>query len=175
LLVVRDLSSGTHAKEVPVVQKRLGLMILVVGAGLLAVAAPTLVAAGPRTASVTIRHQVRGCHAWSVNGGPYAAFQTVSLARGGSIRFTNNDVMPHQLVKLSGPSVRMRNGSTMPMRMGMHAPAAPGVMNHMRATTTVFFSHAGTDVFKTKPGEDYMSGFNTVGPDNVMRLIVKVR
>jgi hypothetical protein len=25
----------------------------------------------------------------------------------------------------------------------------------------------GTYVFKTKPGEDYMSGFNTIGEDNV--------
>jgi hypothetical protein len=29
-------------------------------------------------------------------------------------------------------------------------------------------------VFTTKPGEDYMSGFNTVGPDNVLKLTVKV-
>jgi hypothetical protein len=158
-----------------VITKRLTLTILAIGVGVLALAVPTLVAAAPRTTSVTIRHQVRGCHAWSVNGGPFAASHTVGLARGGSIRFTNNDVMPHTLIKRSGPGVRMRNGSTMPMGMGMHGPAAPGVMKHMGATTTVFFSHAGTYVFRTRPGEDYMSGFNTVGPDNVLTLTVDVR
>jgi hypothetical protein len=65
--------------------------------------------------------------------------------------------MSHALIKLSGPAVRMRNGSAMPMGMGMHGPAAPGVMNRMGATTTVSFTHAGTYVFTTKPGEDYMS------------------
>jgi hypothetical protein len=156
-----------------VIKKRLMLTILLT-VGAVALAVPTLGAAS-RTASVTIRHQVRGCHAWSVNGGPFAASHTVVLAQGGSIRFTNNDVMPHTLIKLSGPSVRMRNGSAMPMGMGMHGRAAPGVMNHMSATTTVYFSHAGTYAFKTKPGEDYMTGFNTTGPDNVLRLIVKVK
>ena len=37
------------------------------------------------------------------------------------------------------------------------------------------FSRAGTYVFKTKPGEDYMAGFKTVGEDNVLTLTVKVR
>ena len=155
--------------------KKRPMLTILLTVGAVALAVPTLGGAASRTASVTIRHQVRGCHAWSVNGGPFAASHTMTLARGGSIRFTNNDVMPHQLVKLSGPSVRMHNGSTMPMGMGMHGPAAPGMMNHMGATTTVYFSHAGTYVFKTKPGEDYMSGFNTTGPDNVLRLTVKVR
>jgi hypothetical protein len=63
----------------------------------------------------------------------------------------------------------------MPMGMGMHGRAAPGVMNHMGATTTVSFSHAGMYVFKTKPGEDYMSGFKTVGEDNVLRLTVHMK
>jgi hypothetical protein len=38
--------------------------------------------------------------------------------------------MPHTRIKLSGPSVRLRNGSTMPMGMGMHGSATPAVMNH---------------------------------------------
>ena len=150
------------------------LAVLVFGVGAVMVL-PTMVAAAPSTASMTIRHQVRGCHSWSVNGGPFAASHVVTLTRGGSIRFTNNDVMPHQLVKLSGLAVQMRNGSTMPMGMGMHRAAAAGVMNHMGATATVFFSHTGTYVFRTKPGEDYMSGFKTVGEDNVLRLTVHVR
>ena len=148
----------------------LALMLVAIGS-----TASAVVAATPQTASITIRHQVRGCHTWSVNGGPFAASRSVTLARGGAIRFTNNDVMPHTLIRVSGPSVRMRNGSTMGMGMGIHRKAAPGVMNHMGATTTAFFTHAGTYVFKTRAGEDYMSGMRTIGEDNILRLTVTVR
>jgi plastocyanin len=106
-----------------------------------------------------------------VNGGAYGAAKSVTLARGGSIMFTNNDVMPHSLIKRSGPAVSMRNGNG---GMRMHGSAAPGVKNHMGATTTVSFPRAGTYVFKTKDGEDYMAGVKTVGEDNVLRLTVKV-
>jgi hypothetical protein len=142
-------------------KQRTLLIMLVLGAVAVGVAVPTAVAAPPTTASVTIRHQVRGCHSWSVDGGAFAASQALVLARGGSIRFTDNDLMLHTLVQLSGPAVRMRNGN--------------GVMNHMGATTTVVFARAGTYVFKTKAGEDYVSGVKTVGEDNVLRLTVKVR
>ena len=139
--------------------KRIVLAIGVLSVGAVVLVAPSIVAAAPKTAAVTIRHQTKGCHAWSVNGGAFAASQAVTLARGGSIRFTNNDVMPHVLIKLSGPAVHMANA---------------GAMNRMGATTTVSFTRAGTYVFKTKPGEDYMAGVKTVGEDNVLRLTVKV-
>ena len=146
------------------------LMLVAIGS-----TASAVVAATPQTASIMIRHQVHGCHTWSVNGGPFAASHSITLARGGTIRFTNNDMMAHTLISVSGPSVRMRNGSAMGMGIGMHRKAAPGVMNHMGATTTAFLTHAGTYVFKTRAGEDYMSGMRTVGEDNVLRLTVTVR
>ena len=151
------------------------LMFLTVMLAAIGSTAPAVAAAGSQTASVTIRHQLRGCHSWSVNGGPFAASHSMTLARGGAIRFTNNDVMPHTLIRVSGPSVRMQNGSAMGMGMGMHGKAAPGVMNHMGATTTAFLAHEGTYVFKTRAGDDYMSGMRTVGEDNVLRLTVTVR
>ena len=49
-------------------------------------------------ASVVIRHQTRGCHAWSVNGGAFKARQSLTLQRGGTLVVTDNDVMPHKLV-----------------------------------------------------------------------------
>jgi plastocyanin len=151
------------------------LMFLTVMLVAIGSAASAVAAAAPQTVSITIRHQMRGCHAWSVNGGPFAASHAIALARGGAIRFTNNDVMPHTLIRVSGPSVRMRNSSTMPMGMGMHRAAPPGVMNHMGATTTAFLTRAGTYVFKTRAGEDYMAGMRTIGEDNVLRLTVTVR
>jgi len=124
-------------------------------------------------ATIVIRHQTHGCHAWSLDGSPYRAVQTARLARGGTITFMNNDLMPHKLVQTNGPKVRIENLTT-PMAMGMHGPSSPGAMNHMGATTKVWFTHAGIYRFTTKPGEDYMKGIKTTGEDNVLRLIVKV-
>jgi hypothetical protein len=116
-------------------------------------------AALPGSAGVLIRHQVRGCHAWSVNGGPFAASHTISLARNASLTVTNNDVMPHKLVQVSGPAAVLKRVS----------------MSHMGATATVRFPSVGVYRFTTKAGEDYMAGMKTIGEDNVLVLVVRVR
>jgi len=73
--------------------------ILATAAGVAsALAAPSL-AAAPSSASLVIRHQLRACHTWSLNGGPYKAELDVRLARGGSITITNNDPMVHKLMQ----------------------------------------------------------------------------
>jgi plastocyanin len=115
----------------------------------------------PKSAKINIRHQMRGCHTWSVNGGKYAATISTSLARGGAIVFTNNDVMPHKLVKTSGPAI--------------HFFGKPN-LNHMAASVKVTFSKAGVYKLTTKAGEDYpsMKGMKTIGEDNVLHLTVKV-
>jgi hypothetical protein len=77
----------------------------------IAVTAGALLAAGAaaaaptQNASMLIRHQVRGCHSWSVNGGTFKPSQTLTLTRGSSLTIKNDDVMPHKLVKLSGPAL----------------------------------------------------------------------
>ena len=90
--------------------RTLPMLALLALAGILAAAAP---AASTSHASLVIRHQVRGCHAWSLNGDAYRASQTAAVRAGGTITVTNNDIMPHKLVKLSGPAVtytRVRAG-----------------------------------------------------------------
>ena len=72
----------------------------------------------------------------------------------------NNDIMPHKLVKLSGPALAL---------------AANANMNHMGATTHLKFAKAGAYKFTTRPGEDYMKGMNTIGEDNLLKLTVTVR
>ncbi len=109
-------------------------------------------------AKLTIRHQLRGCHTWSFDNGPYKASLKVSVARGTTVVVTDNDMMPHKLIQLVGPAVKLSGAA----------------MNHMGATARVTFLKKGTYRFGTKPGEDYMKGIKTVGPDNVMRLIVTV-
>ncbi len=112
-------------------------------------------------ATLTIRHQIRGCHTWSLNGGAYKAAQSITLSRGATLVVKNNDVMPHKLVRTSGPAVQFRT------------PA----MNRMGATARVQFAKAGVYRLKTKPGEDYSwaSHMETKGEDNVLRLTVTVR
>jgi len=138
------------------------LLIIFAGLALLASLAAGGFAAttkAPKSSTIMIRHQTRGCHSWSVNGGAFKATQRTTLARCGTITFMNMDVMPHKLVKTSGPAI--------------HFAGKPN-MNHMNASVKVTFSKAGTYKLTTKPGEDYMKGMKTIGEDNVLRLSVKV-
>jgi hypothetical protein len=47
--------------------------------GLVVVAAAA--SAAPRNGTLVIRHQLRGCHTWSLNGGAFTATPTIHLAR----------------------------------------------------------------------------------------------
>jgi plastocyanin len=117
-------------------------------------------ATSPRSVKVLIRHQMRGCHAWSVNRGAFRVSQTARLARGGSATFTDNDIMPHKLILTSGPAVKF---------------VGTAAMNHMGATVKVVFTKAGTYRFATKAGEDYKGmAMKTVGEDNVLHLTITV-
>ena len=155
--------------------RRITVLLAVTLAGA-ALASVTMAASSPPLASanVLIRHQIAHCHAWSVNGGPFGAAQQLSLQRGGTITFMDNDVMPHRLIQLAGAHVAMRNGTTMPMGARMHGAAAPGLMNHMGATTSITLAQPGTYRFRTRPGEDYMAGLKTTGEDNILTLTVTV-
>ena len=135
---------------------------------------PAAAGAAGSSANLTIRHQVKGCHEWSLNGGSYGVKQTVKLARGGSLTIVDNDMMPHRLYKLSGPAVKTKLVKVGSLTMGeMKAPYATGLMPHMGASLKVTFTKAGTYTFRTKSLEDYMP-IKTVGEDNVLRVTVVV-
>jgi len=129
----------------------------VLALALTAVLAGSALASTPK-ATLTIRHQTRGCHAWSFSNGAYKASLKVRLARGTTLTVTDNDVMPHKLIQLAGPKAKLVT------------PA----MKHMSAQAKVVFAKKGTYRFTTKAGEDYMKGMKTTGPDNVLRLTVTV-
>jgi plastocyanin len=131
------------------------LLVLAVALGLAGAASAT---SSPGHASLLIRHQVRGCHSWSVNGGAFKASQSISLRHGGWLAVTNNDVMPHTLVLTSGPSLRIAHPK----------------LGHMGASLKLTLTKPGVYHFTTKPGEDYMAGMKTIGEDNVLRLTVVV-
>lgn len=114
----------------------------------------------PGNIKVVIKHQMRGCHAWSVNGGALAVSRSARLATGGSATFTDNDIMPHKLILTKGPAVKF---------------VGTAAMNHMGAAVKVVFKKAGTYRFTTKAGEDYKGmAMKTVGEDNVLHLTVTV-
>jgi hypothetical protein len=135
--------------------------LTIVAVGIAAAAALTGSAlAAPHSATLTIRHQVRGCHTWSFDNHSWTSTQKITLGRGARLTVVDNDVMPHALVQLAGPKARL------------FSPA----MRKMGARARVTFPVKGVYVLSTKAGEDYpsMSGMKTVGEDNVLRLIVTV-
>jgi plastocyanin len=123
------------------------------------VASSSASAAG--TATITISHQMRGCHMWQLANGTPKPSLSVTLRAGTTLRFVNNDVMPHKLVQLAGPRLALRHAS----------------MNHMAAGMTVKLGHKGLYRFTTKPGEDYkqFASMRTTGEDYVLRLVVHVK
>jgi hypothetical protein len=136
--------------------KRLSFPLALAIAAALAVAAVS--AAAPGSASLVIRHQTRGCHSWSLNGGPFKAKQSIALRHGGTLTVTDDDVMSHTLVLTSGPSLRIAHPK----------------LAHPGALLKITFTRPGVYRFTTKAGEDYMAGVKTIGEDNVLRLTVLV-
>jgi hypothetical protein len=108
---------------------------------------------------VVIRHQTRGCHTWSVNGGRFAASRSLGVRVGATVTFTDMDVMPQTLVQTRGPRATITGAA-----MGPGHPHGE-----------VRFDRPGTYVFTTHAGEDELAGVHTVGPDNHLRLVVTVQ
>jgi hypothetical protein len=138
-------------------------VIRVVAVALAAAAALAVASAAPAgsSTSVTIRHQTHGCHAWSLNSGPFKAALMVTVRQGTVLKVTNNDVMPHKLIQTSGPQVRLIHPN----------------MSKMAAVATLRLAHKGVYHFTTKAGEDYKwaSSMKTIGEDNVLRLTIRVK
>jgi hypothetical protein len=133
---------------------------LLAGIGVAAVTAASAAGGSATgTTTITIQHQMRGCHAWSVAGGTAKASLRITARSGASIKVIDNDVMPHRLIQVSGPKVRIQAPNM--HRMSAHAQ----------------FTLAGKGVYKftTRAGEDYPGmEMHTVGPDNVLRLTIVV-
>jgi hypothetical protein len=122
----------------------------------LAVAGSAL--ASTNSTTLTIRHQMHGCHSWSFDGQSWKVSQSTTMTRGSVLTVVDNDVMPHKLVQVSGPKALVTGAA----------------MTHMGGKAHVVFIAKGTYAFTTKPGEDYVKGVTTTGEDNVLRLVVKV-
>ena len=113
----------------------------------LGLAGTAAAASAPGHASILIRHETHGCHAWSVNGGAFTAKHSITLRRGGWLTVTDNDVMSHRLVQTSGPALRIANAT----------------LKHMGATLKVTFTKPGVYHFQCDVHPDTMKGTVTVG------------
>ena len=118
-------------------------------------------AAGGSAATVTISHQMRGCHMWQLGNGKPTPNLTVTVKTGTALRFLNDDIMPHKLIQSSGPKLTLVRPN----------------MNRLSAVATTTFTRSGTYRFTTKPGEDYkmFAGHKTIGEDYVLHLTVHVK
>jgi plastocyanin len=128
-------------------------------AAAIAAAAFAAQAVAGSTVKITIQHEKVGCHSWAIGNGAYKATQSLTVKAGTSLEFIDNDVMPHQIIELSGRKLAI-SGSHL-TKMGAH--------------TTITLTKPGTYVFGTKAGEDYTKGIVTVGEDHVLRLVVTVK
>src|SRR2546428_13215901 len=99
-------------------------MLIHVGAGGLGGAAAAT-AAG--TITITISHEMRGCHAWAINNGSVRPSLAVKVKAGTVLKFVNNDVMPHKLVQTSWPKLRLGRAK----------------MNHIGASFSVKYVKSG--------------------------------
>jgi plastocyanin len=118
-------------------------------------------AAAARTATITITHEMKGCHMWQLGSGKLKPNLTVTLKAGTTLRFVNNDIMPHMLIQQAGPKLTLAHPN----------------MNRLSAVATTKFTRKGTYRFTTKPGEDYKMfvGHKTIGEDYVLHLTVHVK
>src|SRR5690349_1091420 len=112
----------------------------VVVASLLLVASSA--AATEPAAHITIRHQDAGCHAWSADGGPFRASLTVTIRRGQSVEFTNDDLMTHRLVEIAGPRLALPEAM---VQSTFHHPGG--------GTVAVRFADPGTYRLRTVDGD----------------------
>ncbi len=115
--------------------------------------------AAPRTVELTIIHYYRGCHVWTPDGvkplGPTVGYR---LKRGDRVRIVDRDVMQFDWTQTAGPRVLFAYPRTSPGERRLLVFRKPGVYR--------FVGHA-TDT------SDHLQ-LQTIGPDNVLVLVVRV-
>ncbi len=167
-IVVRFASRSPHPRGHTLALRR---SLVLLAAFALAGAFAVVAVAVPRTQAVlTIHHQTRGCHAWSLNGGSDAVNQAVTLRRGGSISVTNDDVMSQKLIETSGTPVtysRIAGGGFSRLKT-----YPPDMLARQGSSSKITFFKVGIYRFTTKAGA--MPNLTTVGADNVLRLTVRI-
>ncbi len=140
--------------------KRISLLAAATAAGALIASTAASAHLGP-SKTITIIHAMRGCHVWQLAGHRPVQTLTITVKAGTTLRFVNDDVMPHKLIEQKGPKLTLFRPN----------------MNHTSAVAAADLDRRGTYRFTTKPGEDYpsMPEMHTIGEDYVLHLTVHVK
>ena len=133
-------------------------LILLLGVCVALVAIPTAIASP--TVRLTLIHVLRGCHAWgTADSRPLGASRTVELKRGGRIEIRVSCPMAFDLKQLAGPKLAL---GASPWQSG--------------TAHTLVFAKPGLyrlQAVNVQSSEEL--GLQTLGPDNVPVLTVRVR
>jgi hypothetical protein len=127
---------------------------------LAAVAAIAPAAAASQTVRMTIVHFAQGCHVWGTNDSqPLGPTRRISLPRGSKLVIRDNCPMSFDFTQVAGPKLHLGNPRTYP-----------------GTTRTIVFRRAGLYRLKAKNVEtSEEQGLETLGPDNVLVLTVRVK
>jgi hypothetical protein len=134
------------------------LLGLVLAAAAIGVPTGAAAVASP-TVRMTIVHFVQGCHVWGdVSGSPQGPTRMLAVKHGTRVQIRVNCPMSFNFVQLAGPRVALGN----PL-------SQPGTVR------TIVFAKKGVYKFKaTNVQTSAEQGLQTLGPDNVLRLTVRV-
>ena len=127
---------------------------------LAAIGALTPAAAASPTVRLTIVHFVQGCHVWGTNDSqPLGPTRKISLHRGSKLVIRDNCPMTFDFRQTAGPKLALGNPRTYP-----------------GTTRTIVFRKVGLYRIKAVNVESSGDkGLETLGPDNTLRLIVRVK
>jgi hypothetical protein len=138
--------------------------ILISGAALLAIGFAAVIAPAayghddhlhPVSARVTVQHVTQGCHELSI-GARHGSALNLTVARKRAVGIFNTDGDSFRIVQVSGPKIAT-GGRLM-----------TGLMN------VLAFEHTGRYVFKVARVAKGSSPARAVGPDNTLRLRIRV-
>jgi len=147
--LVLDLTVGQSSKSPTVSMGRMH------SGAMGTIASPTQPAATV-PADLTIIHVQRGCHVWS-DGTSQMPTMRLTLQAGQMLRIMNQDVDMHRMMELAGPQMML------------------GAAMKQGQAETLTFAEPGTYRFMTKVSDMVgMAEVATSGPDNTLRLTVKV-
>ena len=109
----------------------------------------------PVSARVTVQHVTKGCHELSI-GGRHSASLNLTVARGHAIGVVNTDGDSFRIVQAAGPKIA--TGGRL----------VTGLMNILA------FEHTGRYTFTVVRVAKSEFSMRTVGPDNTLRLRIRV-
>jgi hypothetical protein len=134
------------------------LLGLVLAAAAVGVPTGAAAVASP-TVRMTIVHFVQGCHVWGdVSGSPQGPTRTLAVKHGTRVQIRVNCPMSFNFVQLAGPKVALGDPLSQP-----------------GTARTIVFAKKGVYKFKaTNVQTSEEQGLQTLGPDNVLRLTVRV-